>query len=453
IAVALVLLVALTAGLLAHFLTKDKSDKLATDDTPQYELGGKVYDENGNEMLSAMSYAMPRVMAVSELEEGTVAQVTLSATVTPNNATDKAVDWSVKFSDGFDASDYLTIEPTYDGSDVAVLTCLQPFETTAIVTVEARTDSTKKSQCYVDYLCDFDAMDLNLNWDNNIVFGQDCTMDISFSCYTIGTVEGDLDYGDLYLELESGVVNALSEQLGFEFTPDSPMLCEGFGYEDGFIYNLTSPYACFASNSGIDEQTFNEAFTKAVYYGCGELDYHARLYFTAKYSYRGETVEIVPVTHDGYERITVTFSLEGLFIPVDDVEIDNGDIVIGVETNSVECYFDNEDGSVISTDSRIKVTGNQSTCSAVRLNELGKTVERYLKMESATQIDFSTSSDMTLKIYVDTADKRIKVDGVNYTSELAESGDIVITLTLGAGQHSITKSDVLGLYALTLKKI
>jgi len=56
IAVALVLVIALAAGLIAHFVGKGKADKPATDDMQQYELSGKVYDDSGNEMLSSMVY-------------------------------------------------------------------------------------------------------------------------------------------------------------------------------------------------------------------------------------------------------------------------------------------------------------------------------------------------------------------------------------------------------------
>ena len=58
---------------------------------------------------------------------------------------------------------------------------------------------------------------------------------------------------------------------------------------------------------------------------------------------------------------------------------------------------------------------------------------------------------MKLTLYVDTADKKIKVDGTSYVSALSEAGDNIVTLTLDAGEHTITKGDVLGLFALQLE--
>ena len=175
IAVALVLIVALAAGLIAHFATKDNTDKPVINDKPQYELSGKVYDDNGYEMLASKVYSMPRAMTISELQNDTVSQVTLTATVSPENATDGTVTWSILFDDGFETGEYLTLEPTYYGSNTAVLTCFKGFDYTAIITATSNYDATKTATCYVDYLYQFDPIDLNVNW-NDIVFNKENTV-------------------------------------------------------------------------------------------------------------------------------------------------------------------------------------------------------------------------------------------------------------------------------------
>lgn len=119
----------------------------------------------------------------------------------------------------------------------------------------------------------------------------------------------------------------------------------------------------------------------------------------------------------------------------------------------VVCGFDNADSTAISTDSRFSVTGKQSACTATTVTALNKSFSKYLKMESATQVKFTTANDLTLKIYVDTAGKKIKVDGTAYTSAADENGDNVVTVSLSAGSHTITKGDVLGLFALTLSAV
>lgn len=329
IAIMAIMVIALCVGLIVHFIN-GKTDNPDTNDLPQYELGGKVYDVNGNEMLSEMVYAMPTAMTISELQDEAVARITVTASVSPENATDNTVKWSIKFDDNTDTDDYLAIEPAYYGANTAVLTCYQPFDYTAIITATSNYDVNKTATCYVDYLYEFDPIDLSMNW-SDIIFNSENRIDIDYTFYGTGTVEGDLEYGDLYIELDGSVISAISDRLGCEFTPTYKILSEGFD-TDGITFNVLSPYDCFAAGSGLDEQTFNEAFTRAIYFGCGEdCDYHAIIHFTAKYSYIGELVQTEHIWHEGYERLSVDFSLEGLVIPVEDIIIGGGDIVVGTK--------------------------------------------------------------------------------------------------------------------------
>lgn len=329
ITVALVLGITLCAGLIVHF-TRGTDKPTGEKPDEAYELGGKVFDDIGNEMRSEMVYAMPTAMTISELQDETIARATVTATVSPENATDDTIVWSIKFADNTDTDDYLTLEPAYYGANTAVLTCYQPFDSTAIITATSNYDATKTATCYVEYLFEFNPIDLSISW-SEIVFNAENNIDMDCSFYGTGTVEGDLEYGELYIELNRSVINAISDRLGCEFTPTYKILSEGFE-SYGITFNVPSPFACFAANSGIDEVTFNEAFTRAIYFGCGEeCDYHAIIHFTAQYSYKGEVVQTEHIWHEGYDRLSVDFSLDGLVIPVDDIIIGGGDIVVGTK--------------------------------------------------------------------------------------------------------------------------
>ncbi len=73
----------------------------------------------------------------------------------------------------------------------------------------------------------------------------------------------------------------------------------------------------------------------------------------------------------------------------------------------------------------------------------GLTLTARLKIESATNISYSTADVSTLTLVLDpTFTGRIKVDNVNYT---ATSGLVVVS-NLPAGNHAITKADVANLY-------
>lgn len=113
------------------------------------------------------------------------------------------------------------------------------------------------------------------------------------------------------------------------------------------------------------------------------------------------------------------------------------------------CAFDGTEADIV-TDTRVKVTGKQGIGLITTVNELGQSFAKVLKMESGTQVTFSTASDATLKLFVDSPAKRIKVDGVMYTAETSANGDNVVTFNIGAGTHTITKGDAIGLLALKL---
>lgn len=91
------------------------------------------------------------------------------------------------------------------------------------------------------------------------------------------------------------------------------------------------------------------------------------------------------------------------------------------------------------------ITGNLSTSKGT-VTYNGLTLTQCLKIESSTKISFSTSGTSALKLVFNNENsKRIKVDGTDYTM----TGGIV-NVSLGAGAHTITKTDVVNLYYIEL---
>lgn len=83
---------------------------------------------------------------------------TLTATVTPAAADNKAVDWSIawknpasSWASGKDISSYLTVSTASDDSLTATVTCKQAFGEQAIVTVTSRQNTDIKASVTVDY--------------------------------------------------------------------------------------------------------------------------------------------------------------------------------------------------------------------------------------------------------------------------------------------------------------
>lgn len=96
-------------------------------------------------------------------------------------------------------------------------------------------------------------------------------------------------------------------------------------------------------------------------------------------------------------------------------------------------------------------TGSKKSAknTAFTVNAYGGELASGLKLESSTELTFTTTTKMTLKLYVDANSKKIKVNGSNVTSA-SENGDFVATITLEAGTHTIAKADSVNLYFATL---
>lgn len=82
----------------------------------------------------------------------------LTATVSPSDATDTALDWSVAFVDpdsdwatGKTVTDYVTVTPTADGASTAAVECKQAFGAQITVVCKSRSNAAVSASCSVDY--------------------------------------------------------------------------------------------------------------------------------------------------------------------------------------------------------------------------------------------------------------------------------------------------------------
>lgn len=152
IVVACVLVVALAAGLIAQSIAgknKEVSGTTDTTDTGSRFVVTSDNDGNGAVTLSAELYS-------AEADAGDT--YILTATVLPENAVNKDLDWSVSFVDAASewaadksVTDYVTVTPTEDGSLTATVNCLQAFGERIEITATSRADGSKSATCYADY--------------------------------------------------------------------------------------------------------------------------------------------------------------------------------------------------------------------------------------------------------------------------------------------------------------
>lgn len=121
--------------------------------------GNKLNDGDFHPMPTGMLFA-PSALANTQNEEMTVNVV---ATITPNDAANKAVDWTVAFvnatsawANGKTATDYITAEPTTDGALTAAITCKEAFGEQIKITVTSRDNPDASASCMVDYKQQFE---------------------------------------------------------------------------------------------------------------------------------------------------------------------------------------------------------------------------------------------------------------------------------------------------------
>ena len=169
--IALVLILAILGGVLAAVLTetnpKDWFEQPAGEETEtsdeeapaNTENGGAVIGtpvENGIKLMSAKipvaEFAANGVSAQAETAH------TLTATIVPDTATDKTVDWEVAFvnptsawANGKNVTDYVTVTPSVDGALTATVECFQAFGEQIKVVVTTRANASAFAECIVDY--------------------------------------------------------------------------------------------------------------------------------------------------------------------------------------------------------------------------------------------------------------------------------------------------------------
>lgn len=128
--------------------------------TPEEVVGGAILNKPENHGIEMVSAKIAREeyaeYGVSPMAENAY---TLTATVTPASASNKAVDWSVEFVDASDewatgksVTDYVTVTPTTDGALTATVANLGEFGEQIKVTAAIRGKPEAYAECTVEYV-------------------------------------------------------------------------------------------------------------------------------------------------------------------------------------------------------------------------------------------------------------------------------------------------------------
>lgn len=132
------------------------------DDIPPITGDGSAELENGEQNgVQLLSAKIPRVAyELNGISPQADTAFTLTATVGPDDAVNKVVDWSVtwengesSWANGKEVTDYVTVTPTTDGAMTATATCMQAFGEKVIITAQVRDGSDDlKATCVANYV-------------------------------------------------------------------------------------------------------------------------------------------------------------------------------------------------------------------------------------------------------------------------------------------------------------
>lgn len=187
-----------------------------TDKESEEELGGAVIGESMGNGITVKSVKIP----VAEYAENGVSELaesayTLTATIEPEDATDKTVDWSIEFvnpesewATGKTVTDYVTVTPTSDGALTANVTNLQEFGEQIKIVVTSRDNPTITASCLVDYTQKITNINLkfgdvnvnlggstNMQWEVNVNgIGQGGATNVSYDSSAAYTLAEEIVY-------------------------------------------------------------------------------------------------------------------------------------------------------------------------------------------------------------------------------------------------------------------
>ena len=232
----------------------------------------------------------------------------LTATITPENATNKAVDWTIAFvnaesewATGKTVTDYVTVTPTADGALTANVECLQAFGEQVRVTVTSRDNTAVKANATVDYTEKLSSvkatfgstvltngMTKSFDLDASGQPAEVWTFDYTTSAHTIAdeyTTTVKISFAD--------GVSAVESAVGVEFTWAGETITSGMPSFDKTFFDKV-----FVTESGAVSSNPTQ-FNKLVSaLSAGVTLFEVEVSTTGEYGSKADTYE-VKVTSDG----------------------------------------------------------------------------------------------------------------------------------------------------------
>lgn len=355
--------------------TKFEQEQPADEEQGGEEELPPVVDENGEEMASGVTYAMPARMmytsAATTAADGTTVSsspITLEATITPDTATDKSVTWSVAFVNP--SSEWATDKTVTDYVSVSssgltcTVTCHQAFGEQIKITVTSNDNPEATDSCVVDYLKRIEDVtfalsdgtsvkrdkylsesDYSTDWATEVDWtfdgnGETLTYDIEV-IEGVGTVSGDYSVSNITFNLngDAWVSNvAAFPSWWWEMGPAR--------FENGESYKLSEDYPLDVTDGitfGVD--TFENFFGNEALEHMDELGFYflvdpdsvyAGLQVFKNKAYGAfvfdVTLQSSVITSGNYTSLSYSFPVninpDTFYVPVNDIGLNDSGTII-----------------------------------------------------------------------------------------------------------------------------
>lgn len=235
-------------GAVGYGMATDWTYQKGTLEQPDNQNAGNAVvtpsEENGIKVMSTR--IAPADYAVNGVSTFADSAYTLTATITPENTTYKAVDYTAAWANpqsewakDKDISDYVTIAQNEDGSLSATLTVLQAFSEQIRIDVTLRRNPEINATCTVDYVgCVNATIGLTANTIDDII-------QVDLSGLKYGSIAPDLD-------------NLLT--IEFEIYGISQLSSKGYTVSDKVEYTVSAE----SITDTIDVATVRDVFYKAA---------------------------------------------------------------------------------------------------------------------------------------------------------------------------------------------
>lgn len=351
VVLAVLLILMAVAGVVAYFSdwftdwSKFQSNDEQEEQLPEGESGEEtannggaiIGDGEGNGVKLMSAKIAPESYADYGISPMAESAYQLTATITPDNATNKTVDWSVSFvnSDsewaaGKTVTDYVTVTPTADGALTANVECLEDFGEQINVTVTSRDNASAYAVCTVDFAKRIEDIKIYghyismsgisvkspnavVTWMGNLdSTGNDCWFSIEYSDYTID------DFVSFettrILSLYSGRTESPNDDgIGFYVVDGAPLY---MSFESDTKIPALSQYLV----GGIHHETLDKDAVNAWIYSHGDEDGYVYLLSFAA-TIEGEYSSF------SFE-VPIRFTASSFKVAVQDIELDQLGVIV-----------------------------------------------------------------------------------------------------------------------------